>query len=43
PRREYKLNTEIDYNNPLAGALVIELIPVDDEIKKHFQSSMANK
>ena len=43
PRREYQLKTEIDYSNPLAGALVIELIPVDDEIKKHFQVSMGNK
>lgn len=40
PRREYHLTLEINPEDPLAGAIVTELIPVDEEIKKHFQSSM---
>lgn len=43
PRREYQLVMEVDYSNPLSGAIVKELIPVDDEIKKHFAASMNNK
>jgi hypothetical protein len=43
PRREYELRLEINPTDPLAGAIVTELIPVDDEIKQHFQSSMKGK
>jgi hypothetical protein len=40
PRREYELVLELNHDDPLAGAIVTRLIPVDDEIKKHFESSM---
>ncbi|EKO3825930.1 DUF1293 family protein [Vibrio harveyi] len=40
PRREYELRLEINPDDPLAGAIVTELIPVDQEIKKHFETSM---
>jgi len=40
PRREYELKLDIDPTDPLAGAIVTELIPVDDEIKTHFKNSM---
>ncbi|MGF1748215.1 DUF1293 family protein [Vibrio cionasavignyae] len=40
PRREYELRLEINPLDPLAGAIVTELIPVDEEIKKHFQQSL---
>ncbi len=40
PRREYQLELGLDYSNPLSGSIVTRLIPVDDEIKKHFQASM---
>ncbi len=43
PRREYEVEVGFDMNNPLAGALVKQLIPVDPEIKKHFDASMGNK
>lgn len=42
PRREYQLRLEINPEDPLAGAIVTELIPVDQEIKKHFEASMKN-
>ncbi|PMS45352.1 hypothetical protein CXZ08_20880 [Vibrio parahaemolyticus] len=40
PRREYQLQLEINPEDPLAGAIVTALIPVDPEIKKHFEASM---
>ncbi|MEF2482787.1 DUF1293 family protein [Vibrio mimicus] len=40
PRREYQLKLEIDPVDPLAGSIVVELIPVDEEIKKHFAASL---
>ncbi|CAM3174542.1 DUF1293 family protein [Vibrio mytili] len=40
PRREYELVLELNQDDPLAGAIVTELIPVDDEIKRHFQASL---
>ncbi|HFQ4932358.1 DUF1293 family protein [Vibrio vulnificus] len=40
PRREYALVLELNQDDPLAGAIVTELIPVDEEIKKHFQASL---
>lgn len=40
PRREYELRLEINPHDPLAGAVVTELIPVEEEIKKHFQACM---
>ncbi|MGR5444230.1 DUF1293 family protein [Vibrio jasicida] len=40
PRREYELQLEINPEDPLAGAIVTALIPVDQEIKKHFETSM---
>ncbi|EJP3281890.1 DUF1293 family protein [Vibrio parahaemolyticus] len=40
PRREYELVLELNHEDPLAGAIVTELIPVDDEIKRHFQASL---
>ncbi|WP_391856516.1 DUF1293 family protein [Vibrio cidicii] len=43
PRREYQLKMEINPEDPLAGAIVTELIPVDDEIKAHFANSMKRK
>lgn len=39
PRREYELVLELNQEDPLAGAIVTKLIPVDDEIKKHFEAS----
>ncbi|MBE4035374.1 DUF1293 family protein, partial [Vibrio parahaemolyticus] len=35
-----QLRLEINPEDPLAGAIVTELIPVDQEIKKHFEASM---
>lgn len=43
PRREYEVDTQLDYEDPLAGAKVVELIPVDAEIKKHFEASLGTK
>ncbi|MDF5312024.1 DUF1293 family protein, partial [Vibrio parahaemolyticus] len=43
PRREYQLRLEINPEDPLAGAIVTELIPVDDDIKKHFEASLKAK
>ena len=40
PRREYLVRLDIDLENPLGGAIVKELIPVDAEIKKHFDASL---
>ncbi|GLO60928.1 hypothetical protein MACH09_14420 [Vibrio sp. MACH09] len=40
PRREYEVDTALDYDDPLAGSKVVELIPVDEEIKTHFKASM---
>lgn len=40
PRREYELTLEINEDDPLSGAIVTRLIPVDDEIKKHFEASL---
>ncbi|MGF1754501.1 DUF1293 family protein [Vibrio makurazakiensis] len=39
PNREYDLNFGASNDDPL-DILVIKLIPVDEEIKKHFQSSL---
>ncbi|WP_295890913.1 DUF1293 family protein [uncultured Vibrio sp.] len=38
PRREYELRLEINVEDPLSGAVVTELIPVDEEIKAHFKA-----
>ncbi|MDG2744318.1 DUF1293 family protein, partial [Vibrio parahaemolyticus] len=43
PRREYQLRLQINPEHPLAGAIVTELIPVDDDIKKHFEASLKAK
>ncbi|MEZ8772629.1 DUF1293 family protein [Vibrio sp. 10N.247.310.17] len=40
PRREYEVELGLNLNDPLSGAIVNRLIPVDDEIKKHFSSSL---
>ncbi len=40
PRREYELRLEINPEDPLAGAVVTELVPVDPEIKEHFKKSL---
>ncbi|MGF1845403.1 DUF1293 family protein [Vibrio clamense] len=40
PRREYEVELGLNLSDPLAGAIVNKLIPVDDEIKKHFEASM---
>ena len=40
PRREYQLQLEINPEDPLSGAIVTALIPVDPELKKHFEASM---
>lgn len=40
PRREYEMVFDIDLDNPLGGAIVKELIPVDDDIKAHFKNCM---
>ncbi|MCG3721381.1 DUF1293 family protein [Vibrio cincinnatiensis] len=42
PRREYEFELTLDMSNPLAGAIVKKLIPVDAEIKKHFEASFAS-
>lgn len=41
PNREYELNLGSNPNDPL-DILVNQLIPVDDDIKKHFDTSMKN-
>lgn len=43
PRREYEVELSIDMKNPLNGAVVTKLIPVDAEVKKHFEASMNHK
>ncbi|MBD0786548.1 DUF1293 family protein [Vibrio sp. Y2-5] len=43
PRREYELKMEINPNDPLSGAIVTELVPIDDEIKAHFKASGMTK
>ncbi|CAH1536334.1 DUF1293 family protein [Vibrio rotiferianus] len=43
PRREYELRLEINPEDPLAGAIVTQLIPVDAEIKKHFEASLGKQ
>ncbi len=40
PRREYEVETAIDYDNPLEAPKVIKLIPIDEEIRKHFTASL---
>lgn len=39
PRREYEVKLGLNMIDPLRGAIVTELLPVDDEIKKHFAAS----
>ncbi|MGF1719248.1 DUF1293 family protein [Vibrio kyushuensis] len=39
PRREYELRLEINPEDPLSGAVVTELVPVEEEIKAHFKAS----
>lgn len=39
PNREYELNLGASADDPL-DILVKELIPVDDEVKKHFDASI---
>ncbi|GMM87077.1 DUF1293 family protein [Vibrio fortis] len=41
PNREYDLNLGSNPDDPL-DILVNQLIPVDDDIKKHFDTSMKN-
>lgn len=40
PRRDYEVETSFDYDNPLEPPKVTKLIPIDDEIKKHFDASL---
>lgn len=40
PRREYEVDTAIDYDDPLGGSKVVKLIPIDEEIKAHFKASL---
>ena len=40
PRREYGVKLEMNPNDPLAGAIVTELIPADEEIRKHFETRL---
>ncbi|EKO3922092.1 DUF1293 family protein [bacterium 19MO03SA05] len=42
PRREYEFDLSLDMNNPLSGPVIKKLIPVDPEIKKHFEASFAS-
>lgn len=42
PRREYEFELTLDMSNPLGGAVIKKLIPVDPEIKKHFEASFAS-
>lgn len=42
PNREYDLVLGANPNDPLE-ILVTELKPLDDEVKKHFQASLATK
>ncbi|MFN1580654.1 DUF1293 family protein [Vibrio rotiferianus] len=39
PNREYELRFDVNIDDPL-DIQVKELIPLDDEIKKHFQASL---
>ncbi|WP_425667801.1 DUF1293 family protein (plasmid) [Vibrio tubiashii] len=43
PRREYEVETAFDYDNPLEPSKVVKLIPVDKEIKDHFDASLKSK
>ncbi|MZI93240.1 DUF1293 domain-containing protein [Vibrio sp. CAIM 722] len=36
PRREYELELDLNPIDPLSGAIVTKLIPVDPDVKKHF-------
>lgn len=40
PRREYEVEIGLNPVDPLAGSIVTKLIPVDEEIKKHFATAM---
>lgn len=40
PRREYEVTVELNQDDPLSGSIVTSLIPVDAEIKKHFEASL---
>lgn len=40
PRREYEVELGLNMDDPLSGSIITKLIPVDEEIKKHFQASM---
>lgn len=43
PRREYEFDLDLNPLDPLAGSIVTKLIPVDPEIKKHFEASLGEK
>lgn len=43
PRREYEFELDLNPLDPLAGSIVTKLIPVDPEIKKHFEASLGEK
>ena len=42
PRRDYEVDLGLNPVDPLAGSIVVKLIPVDAEIKKHFEASLTN-
>ncbi len=43
PRREYEVELGLNMDDPLSGSIVTKLIPVDAEIKKHFDASLNPK
>lgn len=43
PRREYEVEISLNMDDPLSGSIVTKLIPVDAEVKKHFEASMNPK
>ncbi|WP_275725376.1 DUF1293 family protein [Vibrio furnissii] len=42
PRCEYEVELGLNMEDPLAGSIVTKLTPVDPDIKKHFEASLAS-
>lgn len=39
-RREYDVEVALNPLDPLAGSIVVDMVPVDPEVKKHFEASL---
>ncbi|BCK10322.1 DUF1293 family protein [Vibrio cholerae] len=40
-RREYDVEVALNPLDPLAGSIVVDMVPVDPEVKKHFEASLS--